>query len=214
MNSLKAVFSGEASSMFDRTLCAGLVVAAILFPPLAQADGRDAKFDYGISYGTSEHDFDTNATSGTGTARSRTGGIWVGYHFTPNFGAQLNYWWLAAGYGLAPVTVAQSGGGYAQYNDAWRDVYGWSVSGTATWPVNEWLRLTARAGMFFWNSETTASVFLLQTRTLSSASGQSPTYGAGFLVGDPCGLRIDYDAFERVDQSRIQTLTGGVFCRF
>ncbi len=200
--------------MLERTVCAGLVAVVLLASALATAAESESKFDFGVGYGKSEHAFDANATSGTGAARSTTADVWAGYHFTPNFGAQLNYWWLATGYGLPPVRIAQGGGVYAQYNDAWRDVDGWSVSGTATWPVNDWLHLTARAGVFFWNAETSAAVFLLQTRTLSSASGQSFTYGAGILVGEPCGFRLDYDGFDRVDQSRIQTVTGGVFCRF
>jgi hypothetical protein len=200
--------------MLQRTVRAGFFAAALLVSASAAAAESEGKFDFGIGYGKSEHAFEANATSGTGTARSTTADVWVGYHFTPNFGAQFNYWWLAAGYGLPPVRIAQGGGAYVEYNDAWRDVYGWSVSGTATWPVTDWLRLTGRAGVFFWNAQTSATDFLLQTRTLSSASGQSLTYGAAILVGEPCGFRLDYDAFDKVDQSRIQTVTGGAFCRF
>jgi hypothetical protein len=195
-----------------------LVAAAFLAYSDANAQQTRGKTGFGIAYGKSEHAFDANATSGTGTERSTTAAIWFGYDFTPTFGAQVNYWWLADGYGLPPVSVSQGGGSSVVYTDATRDVHGWSVSGTANWPVKDWLRLTGRAGVFFWSSEISAPpnsfCFSCPNVALRSAHGQSFTYGAGLLIGQGWGFRLDYDGFSRVDQSRIQTLTGGIFWGF
>jgi hypothetical protein len=181
--------------MLKRTICAGFVAAVLLVSVLANAADSDGKFDFGVAYGKSEHAFDANATSGTGTARSTTAGMWAGYHFTPNFGAQLNYWWLATGYGLPPVRIAQGGGVYVQYNEAWRDVDGWSVSGTATWPVNDWLHLTGRAGMFFWNAETSAAVFCCSRGPSVPRAGRaSPTERAFLLASRAVSASITTDS--------------------
>lgn len=199
--------------MFRRAIC--FVLSAVLFVSVsAEAQERDRNFSFGVGYGKSDNVFDENATSGTGTARTSSADFWAAYDFTPNFGVQFNYWFLAFDQDVPPVRVDQGGGAYIVYDDAARYVDGWSLSGTATWPVTEWLHLTGRAGVFFWHAETTASVGFFDSKTLSSDSGRSFTYGAGLLFGDPCGFRFDYDGFAKVDQSRIQTVTGGVFCRF
>jgi hypothetical protein len=164
----------------------------------------------GVAIGQSETTFDSGASSGSGVARNKSGGLFFGYDVTPYWGIFAATWWLAS-QDQPGITIDN-----VVYSQVTRNVNGWSLEGTVTWPVAEKLKLTGRAGVFVWKAETYASSSLFNSRTLSNESGVSPTYGIGarFDLGQSWGLRMDYDAFENIDQSRIQMLTVGAYYRF
>jgi len=193
---------------------AGLMTTAMLLGHTAMAADDTRKFEIGFSYGKSDQIFDASAQNGSGTERSSSGDLWLGYPFTPTFGAQFGYWMISSGHVSGEITATGSNGRQTRYTDLLRDVDGWSLSGTATWPINDWVRLTGRAGLLFWHTETRATEFLFQSRTLRSASGESPTFGLGLAAGDSWGFRVDYDRFFDVDDATVKTITGGLFWRF
>lgn len=186
-------------------------VAAAAVVTMSDACVAQDRMGYaGFAIGQSETTFDSGATSGAGAARNKSGGIFMGYDITPYFGFQGASWWLASQ--DQPGLIIDN----VVYSQVTRNVDGWSLEGTLSWPVAEKLKLTGRAGVFFWKAETYASSSLFNSRTLSNDSGVSLTYGVGarFDLGQSWGLRVDYDAFENIDQSRIQMLTIGAYYRF
>jgi hypothetical protein len=194
--------------MARRPSCVVIAAAALFGIGDCGAQDRQGYFGFGI--GRSEAQFDSAAVGGSGTVRTTSGGIYAGYDFTPHFGIQSGSWWLASE-DLPPVAV-----GNTVYTNANRDVYGITVQGTATWPITERFGLIGKLGMFFWQAGTTVPTTLITSDTLRWDSGVSLTYGVGarIHVGARWGLRFDYDAFEDVDQSRMQMLTAGAYWRF
>jgi len=191
-----------------KSVCILIAAAALSGSGVCGAQERQGYFGFGI--GRSETDFDVGAVSGSGTVRTTSGGLYGGYDFTRHFGIQAGSWWLAS-QDLPPVTV-----GNTVHTDANRDVYGFALQGTATWPVTDRFGLSGKLGFFFWQSYTTVPETLLTSDTLRWESGVGLTYGVGarLHLGARWGLRIDYDAFEDVDQSRMQMLTAGAYWRF
>lgn len=196
--------------MWNRTKLIHFVLAAALPFGSGICVAQEKRGYVGFGIGSTEADFNAGAVSGSGSVRTKSGGLYGGFDFTPHFGMQFGSWWLAS-QDLPPATVGSS-----VYGNVTRDVNGYALQGTATWPVTERFGLIGKLGLFFWQSETTASVFLLSTKTIRRDSGASLTYGAGARLGLGAGwgLRVDYDAFEDVDQSRMHMLAAGAYFRF
>jgi hypothetical protein len=191
----------------DRLSC---VAAAAAVTMSGACVAQDRMGYAGFAIGQSETSFDSGATNGTGVARNKSGGLFLGYDITPYWGIQGASWWLAS-QNQPGMTVDN-----VVYSEVERNVDGLALEGTLTWPVARKLKLTGRVGVFFWKAETSVSSSWYNSRTLSNESGVSLTYGVGarFDLGQSWGLRMDYDAFENIDQSRIQMLTMGAYYRF
>jgi len=186
------------------------VAAAFVVTMSGACVAQDRMGYAGFAIGQSETTFESGASSGRGVARNKSGGFFFGYDITPYWGILAASWWLAS-QDQPGITIDN-----VVYSQVTRNVDGWSLEGTATWPVAEKLKLTGRVGIFIWKAETYAASSWFNSRTLSKESGVSPTYGVGarFDLGQSWGLRMDYDAFESIDQSRIQMLTFGAYYRF
>lgn len=169
------------------------------------AMAADSGWYAGVSLGQSKVDSDASqlksdleALGATGVAASvddsDTGWkLFGGYQVNKNFAVEAAY--VNLGSFTSNATYATlAGSPYRSKTDG--DGYLLSVVGTL--PVNETFAVFAKAGVFAWNLEATASTTLASANT--SADGTDMAYGLGvnWRISKQMGLRAEWDRFQDV----------------
>lgn len=142
----------------------GLILAAALISPLAQADTGAY---VGASFGSShlEEDFSGLRLDTDANAYRIVGGFQFG-----------NYLGIEAGYqNFGDFSETLDIGGFSTRTKVAAD--GWTLGGTLGLPLNEQFSLYGRAGVFFWDADVEIDGF-----SIDVPDDENPYYGGGAKV--------------------------------
>jgi len=175
----------------------GLILAALLLSPLAQAD---TGLFVGASFGSSHLDenfggfnIDTDANAYRIVGGFQFGdylGLEAGYHNFGDFEETVDLGGLSS---LTKVTAD-----------------GWTLGGTLGLPLNEQFSLYGRAGVFFWDADVELDGF-----SINVPEDENPYYGAGARVDVTSQLSLigDWTRYE-LDTIESDVISVGFQYRF
>lgn len=175
----------------------GLVLVALLFSPLAQAD---TGVFVGASFGSSHMDKDFSGLNidTDGNAFRFVGGFQFG-----------NYFGIEAGYhDFGDFSKTIDLGGFATRTDV--AASGWTLGGTLGLPLSEQFSLYGRAGMFFWDAGVEIDGF-----SINVPEDENPYYGGGAKVDVTSNLSLvgDWTRYE-LDTTESDVISIGFEFRF
>lgn len=175
----------------------GLILAALLLSPLAQAD---TGLFVGASFGSSHLDEDfTGFNIDTDANAYRIVG---GFQFGDYLGLEAGY----HNFGDFAETVDL--GGLTSLTEVTAD--GWTLGGTLGLPLNEQFSLYGRAGVFFWDADVEVDGF-----SINVPEDENPYYGGGARVDVTSQLSLigDWTRYE-LDTIESDVISVGFQYRF
>lgn len=175
----------------------GLILAALLLSPLAQAD---TGLFVGASFGSSHLDEDfTGFNIDTDANAYRIVG---GFQFGDYLGLEAGY----HNFGDFAETVDL--GGFTSLTEVTAD--GWTLGGTLGLPLNEQFSLYGRAGVFFWDADVEVDGF-----SINVPEDENPYYGGGARVDVTSQLSLigDWTRYE-LDTIESDVISVGFQYRF
>lgn len=175
----------------------GLILAALLLSPLAQAD---TGLFVGASFGSShlDEDFSGFSIDTDANAYRIVGGIQFG-----------DYLGLEAGYhNFGDFEETVDFGGFSSVTEVTAD--GWTLGGTLGLPLNEQFSLYGRAGVFFWDADVEVDGF-----SINVPEDENPYYGGGARVDVTSQLSLigDWTRYE-LDTIESDVISVGFQYRF
>lgn len=175
----------------------GLILAALLLSPLAQAD---TGLFVGASFGSSHLDEDFSGFNIDTDANAYR--IVGGFQFGDYLGLEAGY----HNFGDFAETVDL--GGLTSLTEVTAD--GWTLGGTLGLPLNEQFSLYGRAGVFFWDADVEVDGF-----SINVPEDENPYYGGGARVDVTSQLSLigDWTRYE-LDIIEIDVISVGFQYRF
>lgn len=175
----------------------GLILAALLLSPLAQAD---TGLFVGASFGSSHLDEDFSGFSIDTDANAYR--IVGGFQFGDYLGLEAGY----HNFGDFAETVDL--GGFTSLTEVTAD--GWTLGGTLGLPLNEQFSLYGRAGVFFWDADVEVDGF-----SINVPEDENPYYGGGARVDVTSQLSLigDWTRYE-LDTIESDVISVGFQYRF
>lgn len=175
----------------------GLILAALLLSPLAQAD---TGLFVGASFGSSHLDEDFSGFNIDTDANAYR--IVGGFQFGDYLGLEAGY----HNFGDFAETVDL--GGFTSLTEVTAD--GWTLGGTLGLPLNEQFSLYGRAGVFFWDADVEVDGF-----SINVPEDENPYYGGGARVDVTSQLSLigDWTRYE-LDTIESDVISVGFQYRF
>jgi OOP family OmpA-OmpF porin len=175
----------------------GLILAALLLSPLAQAD---TGLFVGASFGSSHLDEDFGGFNIDTDANAYR--IVGGFQFGDYLGLEAGY----HNFGDFEETVDL--GGLSSLTEVTAD--GWTLGGTLGLPLNEQFSLYGRAGVFFWDADVEVDGF-----SINVPEDENPYYGGGARVDVTSQLSLigDWTRYE-LDTIESDVISVGFQYRF
>ena len=175
----------------------GLILAALLLSPLAQAD---TGLFVGASFGSSHLDEDFGGFNIDTDANAYR--IVGGFQFGDYLGLEAGY----HNFGDFAETVDL--GGFTSLTEVTAD--GWTLGGTLGLPLNEQFSLYGRAGVFFWDADVEVDGF-----SINVPEDENPYYGGGARVDVTSQLSLigDWTRYE-LDTIESDVISVGFQYRF
>ena len=175
----------------------GLILAALLLSPQAQAD---TGLFVGASFGSSHLDEDFSGFNIDTDANAYR--IVGGFQFGDYLGLEAGY----HNFGDFAETVDL--GGFTSLTEVTAD--GWTLGGTLGLPLNEQFSLYGRAGVFFWDADVEVDGF-----SINVPEDENPYYGGGARVDVTSQLSLigDWTRYE-LDTIESDVISVGFQYRF
>jgi len=175
----------------------GLVLAALLLSPLAQAD---TGVFVGASFGSSHLDKDFSGFNIDTDANAFR--LIGGFQFGDYFGIEAGY------HDFGDFSETIDFGGISTRTEVAAD--GWTLGGTLGFPLTEQFSLYGRAGVFFWDADVDIDGF-----SIDVPEDENPYYGGGAKVDVTSNLSLvgDWTRYE-LDTIESDVISVGFEFRF